>query len=90
MGKTFEQAKIDHEREHAQTIESLKTIAYENNLNFEKLLEESNINESFALIDIIEQNESRIANDPIIPAQFLKILTSGPAPLGNLLTGRYL
>ncbi len=86
MGKTFQQAKEDHEKEHAQTIERLKAVAYENNMNFEKLLDENNINESSALINIIEQNESRIANDPIIPAQFLKILTSGPDPLGNSLT----
>lgn len=84
MGKTFEQAKVDHEKENAQLIENLTTYAREHNLNVEKLLEDNNINESFALIDIIEQNESRIANDPIIPAQFLKILTSGPDPLGNL------
>ncbi len=84
MGKTFEQAKVDHEKENEQLIENLTTYAREHNLNVEKLLEDNNINESFALIDIIEQNESRIANDPIIPAQFLKILTSGPNPLGNL------
>ncbi len=84
MGKTFEQAKIDYEKENAQLIETLTTYAREHNLNLEKLLEENNINEPFALIDIIEQNQSRIANDPIIPAQFLKILTSGPDPLGNL------
>jgi len=83
MGKTFEQANVDHEKENAQLIENLTTYAREHNLNVEKLLEDNNINESFALIDIIEQNESRIANDPIIPAQFLKILTSGPDPLGN-------
>ena len=86
MGKTFEQAKVDHEKENEQLIENLTTYAREHNLNVEKLLEDNNINEPFALINIIEQNESRIANDPIIPAQFLKVLTSGPAPLGNLLT----
>ncbi|WP_035242051.1 hypothetical protein [Desulfobacter vibrioformis] len=84
MGKTFEQAKVDHEKENTQLIETLTTYAREHNLNVEKLLEENHINDSSALINIIDQNQDRIANDPIIPAQFLKILTSGPDPLGNL------
>ena len=85
MGKTFEQAKEDHEREHAQTIEHLTNVAYENNLNFEKLLDEINISKHPPLTHIIEQNQNRVANDPAIPAGFLNVLTSNPYPLGNFL-----
>jgi len=86
MGKTFEQAKADHEKENSEALEAINAYAEETNQNYKKLVKESGLNDSQVLIKIIEQNQDRIANDPIIPAKFLKILTSGPAPIENLLT----
>ena len=75
MGKPFDQAKADHEKGNVKTLEVLKEYAYENNLNFKKLVHENSINDTSVLIKKIEQNQERIANDPIIPAEFLKMLS---------------
>ncbi len=86
MGKTFDQAKADHEKKNSEALEAIKAYARKTNQNFENIIEESGVNSTAILIQIIEQNQERIANDPVIPGKFLRMLTSKPAPLGNLLT----
>ena len=85
MGKQFDQAKEDHKKNRQADLEDLKAYTRENNLNYENITEGNGLNGPQALINIIEENQKRIAKDPKISGMFLDVLISDPFPLGNSL-----
>jgi hypothetical protein len=87
MGKDFEKAKEDHEKENRATVETLKAYAREKNINFDNLVEGIELDDPQVLQSLIEENQKQKANDPKISGMFLDILISDPLPLGDISKG---
>nr|WP_321402075.1 hypothetical protein [uncultured Desulfobacter sp.] len=82
-GKRVDQAIADHKISTTDAREKLKDYARENNINFENLAESNGLMEPDVFINEVQETLERMKIDPLIPAQFLDILTAKPSHLGE-------
>ena len=86
IGMRFDEAKAFYIEKAEYEIEQLRKIAYEKDMNLEKLIEVNGLNDPQYWAQTIEKNKVESEQDISVPGKYLDLLTADPYPLGGLLS----
>ncbi len=83
QGKEYEQAKEDHVKGRENLLATLKQEARDKDKNYEKLLEETGLDQPDGTLDIIDRLQQQVKADPKVYGEYFDVLVSDPSPVGN-------
>ncbi|MFH1154197.1 MAG: hypothetical protein V1793_10300 [Pseudomonadota bacterium] len=90
VGQQTDQYKIALQESDANVREQLRKDAYDKNQNYDRLLDDAELDDLEGILSKIDETQNRVSKNPLeASSEFLQILLVDPLPLGNELQKGY-